>query len=472
MELLILVIIMFVMILLTVLERRSAFCHPAFAVLLIGMVGIHLIVQGPRWQMYGLYLLVAVLSARMIHRYKRKVIDQPMGLLGTFLTCFIMAISLALLIIFPYNEVGKPSGEYPIGTVSFDVVDEERVELYGDRVGEERKFRVQLWYPAQGTEGLKKGKWLNDGVVVAQGLPAFAGMPKFLLSYTSRIDSNSYLGAEVLSQEGPYPIVVLSHGWLGFRNLHTDLAEMLASHGYVVASVDHTYGSLATVFDDGSQALVDPGALPEAHTVDNFEFYSNNLVTTYALDVKKTIDVLQACNSASVDGQMIDVALAKSFEGLLDVERIGVLGHSTGGGGVTKLAMTDQRVKAVFGFDPWVEPIELDLLEGGLKKPSLYMRSEQWADRENNAYLQVIVDHQETVTELVQLNGTNHQDFTMMYMFEPVSQLIGFSGSLESETSVEIQQAYVQKFFDYVLKGIGTGVSDLVDDYKEVERIF
>ncbi len=37
-----------------------------------------------------------------------------------------------------------------------------------------------------------------------------------------------------------YPIVVISHGYTGYRTLMHYLGEHLASHGYVVAAIDHT----------------------------------------------------------------------------------------------------------------------------------------------------------------------------------------------------------------------------------------
>ena len=47
------------------------------------------------------------------------------------------------------------------------------------------------------------------------------------------------------------PLVVLSPGFTSPRSTLTALAEDLASHGYVVAGIDHTYESHATAFPDG-----------------------------------------------------------------------------------------------------------------------------------------------------------------------------------------------------------------------------
>ena len=45
--------------------------------------------------------------------------------------------------------------------------------------------------------------------------------------------------------------MVLSPGFTNSRSALTGLAEDLASHGYVVAAIDHTYESFGTEFPDG-----------------------------------------------------------------------------------------------------------------------------------------------------------------------------------------------------------------------------
>ncbi|MEB0292681.1 hypothetical protein QN351_19495, partial [Cryobacterium sp. 10C2] len=39
---------------------------------------------------------------------------------------------------------------------------------------------------------------------------------------------------------GPYPLVIVSHGYPGNRFLLSHLTENLASKGYVVVAIDHT----------------------------------------------------------------------------------------------------------------------------------------------------------------------------------------------------------------------------------------
>jgi predicted dienelactone hydrolase len=60
---------------------------------------------------------------------------------------------------------------------------------------------------------------------------------------------------------GPYPLLIVSHGYPGNRFLLSHLAENLASKGYVVASIDHTD---STYSDQAAFAstLAQPSARP------------------------------------------------------------------------------------------------------------------------------------------------------------------------------------------------------------------
>ncbi len=50
---------------------------------------------------------------------------------------------------------------------------------------------------------------------------------------------------------GRFPVVLFSPGSGGARTQNTAWAEELASHGYLVAALDHPYDSAAVVLTDG-----------------------------------------------------------------------------------------------------------------------------------------------------------------------------------------------------------------------------
>src|SRR5699024_4604584 len=100
-------------------------------------------------------------------------------------------------------------------------------ELYTDDEDDHRRIKYQIWYPAESTEGHKKAKWISDGKTLTRQLARSFHLPSFVLDHTAEIYSNSYIDAPVSSNKPMYPVVIISHGWQGFRELHTDFAEEL-----------------------------------------------------------------------------------------------------------------------------------------------------------------------------------------------------------------------------------------------------
>ena len=88
-------------------------------------------------------------------------------------------------------------------------------------------------------------------------------------------------------RERGHPLVVLSPGFTKNRATLTALAEDLASHGYVVAGIDHTYESGATTFPDGRVTTCLARTAPP-HGPDRWE----QIVTGRAADVSFVLDEL------------------------------------------------------------------------------------------------------------------------------------------------------------------------------------
>ena len=125
------------------------------------------------------------------------------------------------------------------------------------------------------------------------------------------MDVRIYLPSDLAA--GPFPLVVLSHGFQLNGEGYNVLGDRLASHGFVVVSP--SYG------DSLFNAL--------SHTA-------------LAQIVVATIDWAAAENARS----------GSALFGHLDLDNIGVTGHSRGGKQSIYAAILDPRIKAVFGIDP------------------------------------------------------------------------------------------------------------------------
>lgn len=368
----------------------------------------------------------------------------------------ILLLSLGLIYAFPAGDIPNPSGTYPIGTLTFTVEDEDRLELYTEDPLDTRKFAFRIWYPASNTGPNDPIQWI-DAKEISRELAKGIGLPSFVLDQTSEIPSHSYWFTSISDEEENYPVVIVSHGWGGFMSLHTDLAEELASRGYIVVSIDHTYGSVATVFED-EIVYQNQEALPDREEA-NFLAAANQLVYTYAGDIAKTLDYLEEMNTSETS----------FFEGRLDLENIGLIGHSTGGGADVAVALNDDRIDALIGLDAWVEPIQLTEIENGLTIPAVLLRSEAWEVGYNNEHLYALIENS-AQARLYQIDGTTHSDFSMAYMFSPLTGMIGYTGQLEKDYLVQMQKDIMNMFFDEHLKGIINSSIDL-SDYDELRQI-
>jgi hypothetical protein len=405
---------------------------------------LHVVFENSRWQLYPLYLslfLCFFIVLGYFFLFKSFRNRKLLNITTLLVTGVLILISGISSFSFPIYEIAIPTGDYLIGTQSFVLIDSERMEQYGTEGN--RKIRIQMWYPAETVEEYENVPWLEDGKVVAQSLAQDMGLPRFVLDHTELIMSNSYQGAPISETLDEYPVVVISHGWRGFRNLHTDLAEELASLGYIVVNIDHTYGSVATVFSDEETAYLNLDALPNRETNTDFLDYANTLVNTYAGDITLTLDELEKMDA---EGSL------SMFEGKMDVTKIGLLGHSTGGGADVAVAINDERVKALVGMDAWVEPIYDTEIEKGLDVPALFLRSGSWEIGENNLNLNSLVESNADSSWLYQIDGITHYDFSMAYMYSPLTKYISITGELDGDYLVSILKTVITEFFDKNLK--------------------
>jgi len=155
-----------------------------------------------------------------------------------------------------------------------------------DKVIDERVLTTEVWYPATVD-------------------PAAKGFGEYRVLFRDGRTEISLHGraqrdAAALPGKGPYPLVLVSHGYPGNRFLLSPIAENLASKGYVVVSIDHTD---STYSDQG-------------------DFIST--LRNRPLDLGFVIDSVLAWQQQP----------GSPLQGMIDPQRIGLIGYSMGGYGV------------------------------------------------------------------------------------------------------------------------------------------
>ena len=443
-------------------KKRSSIINllPVFALLVIAA---HANIEGLRWQMIPLYAFTVITLFISITAFFRTAQNgtPPKRPLRVILNLSLLALSTALPILLPVPTIPAPNGPYQVGTLIYELTDSSRKELYSGE-DEARQFQIQVWYPSETSSSNERTPWMQHADVYASAISEYLELPSFFLDHLALVKIPAYKGISVASAKEGFPIILFSHGWNGFNAQNTGQALQLASHGYVVVGIQHTYGAVVTVFEDGTIARNNPSALPEGAPDEEYDIAAHKLADQWAGDMGFTLDFLDKQNN-DTDGR---------FYKLLDFSRIGVYGHSTGGGAAIQFCGTDARCKALLGQDPFMRPVSYEVQESGVTQPSFFMFSQAWVDitdsRNNRLFNPFYANSTETYGALF-IEGTAHYDFSDLPLLSPLAPQLGLKGPINGKRVTVIVNDYLLSFFDMTLKSMPTDLFEKQSPYPEVK---
>ena len=416
----------------------------------------HFAFEGYRWQMVPLYVLTSLLAISAL----MKIFGAgDWKALASYLTLSLVALATALPILLPVPRIPAPSGPFQVGTRIFEMVDESRREIYSGK-DEARRYMIQVWYPAVVKADDVRAPWMENAEIFAPAIATYIDLPSFFLDHLALVNIPAYKDADVLVTDEKFPVILFSHGWNGFNAQNAGQALELASRGFIVVGMQHTYGAVITVFPDGTAAPNNPDALPDDRNDPNYEEVARVLVGQWAGDMSHTLDFILSGEGGNPFAQSVDPA------------RVGAYGHSTGGGAAVQFCGVDLRCVSVLGMDPFMRPVSAEVIESGLSQPSFFMFSQGWADdteSKSNALFRKFNPQNENNFGVISIAGTMHYDFSDLPLLSPIAPQLGLKGPLRGERVVEIVNAYLLDFFELTLRG---GESALFeggfDDFEEV----
>jgi len=429
---------------------------PALA---FGLTLLHFVVEGYRWQMILLYILTAILGLIALLKLQSPVDWKP---LVSILSLILLAVSTALPALLPVPKIPIPSGPYQVGTRIYELTDTSRKEIYSGK-DEARRFMIQVWYPSEPSSSDQHAVWMSNAKIFAPAIASHIGMPSFFLDHLALVKIPAYKDSKVASSDAAIPVILFSHGWQGFNAQNTGQALQLASHGYVVIGIQHTYGAVVTVFPDGAVAENNPTALPPDDTpIDQYETTAQILVNQWAGDLGYTLDFMQSQNEDA----------ASPFFHALDLAHVGVYGHSTGGGAAVEFCGTDVRCTALFGQDPFMRPVSYEVIDTGVTQPAFFMFSQRWRDdltSRNNELFDKFYPRTTKALGAVYIEGTAHYDFSDLPLLSPLAPQLGLKGPINGKRVTVINDDYLIHFFDATLKNGSTSFFENPSPYPEVK---
>ena len=251
------------------------------------------------FQNFIFIVLSIILIGFLIVFVKQKPIKKR-GLkkLIIFFTIFAVVVMTLVVVIFPDLASVKTTGEYTYASCTLQLTDESRIESFKND-DSFRKLSVLVYYP--------------DTQII---------------------------------KNGACPLIVFSHGGISYDTSNISLYKELASHGYVVVSIDHTYHALFTKID-GRTVFINSGYMKELNSDDsrkNIEKSFTNFQKWMALrtgDINFVVDTFIERAEKEND----------SFYPLIDTENIGVIGHSLGGSAALGVARERNDIKAVVALE-------------------------------------------------------------------------------------------------------------------------
>ncbi len=136
-------------------------------------------------------------------------------------------------------------GPYGVGVRTMKVVNPNQLDILKFQAGKnenpryDRPLTLEIWYPAIIPSGRQERVIYNDML----GLSNDPKRPNAAFRFPGR----ALRDAAPFGKDGPYPLLIVSHGYPGSRFMMSYLTENLASKGYVVVAIDHTESTFGNV---------------------------------------------------------------------------------------------------------------------------------------------------------------------------------------------------------------------------------
>ena len=459
---------------------------------------IHGGVEGFRYQMAFSYAFVSLLAvyalARASGKYLKVRVPKAFKVVTISVSFVLFALTAILAYAFPVFTLQKPTGDYAVGVRYLPLIDENRPDPFLDKSKKRRELMVKLYYPAKRDDAKPFSQYFHGSTRFLRAFAAFYQMPRFMFDHFNLIKTNSKDDLALSNKQPRFPVVLFSHGAGATMEVETSQSEDLASHGYIVADIDHTYVSAATDFPDRIVTA------QEATTNFDTPEPAEPITQIMADDDKFVLEKL---------GEMNKGGIAPAFKGKLNLNEIGVIGHSVGGAVAYNMAINDSRVKAAIDLDGavYIAPKDskniapflmlandkyhvqaIENRESLMKKfdstpesrqemRDIYGSKKGYEDAYKKARrnMRGLADVLKASGNLYTIEGSDHMKFTDIGLFignKWLRELLQISGETDPARCLEITQAVTVAFFDHHLKGQSPdALMYLVKTYPELKKV-
>ena len=363
------------------------------------------------------------------------------------------------------TSLPTPGGVFGVGVTNFVWTDIHDDPLAPPNT--KRQLLVWMWYPTAPSSNQQFAEYMPAPLRAAVEHQMGFLLTNFLSRDLSRVHTHSIRDAGLLPKRPVYPVVLMRGGHSALVADYSTFAEDLASHGYFVVGFDAPYRTSVTVDPDGKVILRSPQNNAEDLSGAAQQAVGEKLVAAWSADMSFALDQLAQLNANDPSGR---------FRGRIDLDHVGVFGHSLGGAEALQFCHDDARCKAVADIDG--APIG-SVISAGVTQPCMFLLGDH--SREPAAErVQAMGDIHSIYTHLpsdrrrwVVVRGANHFNFSdggvirshiLMRMLRGLGVV-----PLDGRRQLDVSTHFVTKFFDVYLRGLPVSKLDDRSDYPEAQ---
>ena len=359
-----------------------------------------------------------------------------------------------------------PTGPFAVGRTTYAWTTESEADEPALPRRSKRQVLVWVWYPAAAAHPDMRTEYLPGPWRAALAKQEGIFMRSFFKRDPALVRTHSVSDATVSPEQHKYPVVLLRAGGSALTTDFTTLAEDLASHGFIVVGFDAPYRSFVVVLPDGRVVGRSPTYHVENANGNLADPVIARLLQMWTTDTTFVVDQLKRLNEDP----------SEKLAAHMDLQRLGMFGHSFGGATALEFCHQDSRCKAAIDMDgiPFGS-----VVPEGLSKPGMFLLSDhsrEMADPESRivlAEIQSIYDRLPDGKLYVVIRTANHFSFSDQILLNSQAamrlfRLVGFGG-LDGRRGLAISADYIHTFFDVYLNGAANvAITNLARKYEEV----